>query len=195
MFARHCRALQRHNTGVFEGLKLSVLGSVLTPRFLSQQNGDDERLRAARKWLAQLSSQTIPRKICDISYIDADQRAPTVLRVNSKSTIKIRLSDLLPLIPAALHAHIRSSRYLADRSQTLVIQSQETRNQAQNLELCFEKLRGILADAGKLAIPGETSPEQKQKVKQLQKAENESRLRMKKAHSDKKRSRQRKRDE
>lgn len=90
-----------------------------------------------------------------------------LLRVNSKVTLKIPLSTILRLVPRALHAQIRSSRYIAERSDSLVIQSDETRKQTKNLDLCFEKLRELLLTAGKMAIPGETSPEQRKKVQAL----------------------------
>lgn len=77
------------------------------------------------------------------------------------------LAPLLRIVPSALHSEIRSSRFLAARSDSLVIQSDESRKQSQNAELCFKKLKDLLAAAGKVAIPGETSPEQQKKVKDL----------------------------
>ncbi|EEH08963.1 peptidyl-tRNA hydrolase domain-containing protein [Histoplasma capsulatum G186AR] len=126
----------------------------------------------------------------DVSYSrSSGPGGQNVNKVNSKVTLKIPLSTILRLVPRALHAQIRSSRYIAERSDSLVIQSDETRKQTKNLDLCFEKLRELLLTAGKMAIPGETSPEQRKKVQALEKANNESRIRSKKARSMKKSSR------
>ncbi|EFE31944.1 peptidyl-tRNA hydrolase domain protein [Trichophyton benhamiae CBS 112371] len=127
------------------------------------------------------------------------------------------MSALLPLVPKILHPSIRSSRYYAENSQALVIQADESRKQSQNLNACFDKLTSMIAEAGRAAVPGETSPEQKKKVQKLcvvdtekttkvikkttanryyrQKAANEARIRMKKAHSNKKSSRKGRSDE
>jgi len=70
-----------------------------------------------------------------------------VNKVNSKATLKVPLMSLLPLVPHILHGEIRSSRFVANRSQSLVIQSDESRKQSENLEFCFEKLQDILAAA------------------------------------------------
>ncbi|KAI1931422.1 hypothetical protein LOZ58_005745 [Ophidiomyces ophidiicola] len=110
-------------------------------------------------------------------------------RVNSKVTLKVPLAALLPLVPSILHPEIRSSRYFAGRSDSLVIHSDETRKQSRNLELCFEKLHDTLVEAGKAAVPGETSLQQQKKVQKLQDRANEGRIRLKKAHSNKKSNR------
>ncbi|KLJ08519.1 hypothetical protein EMPG_16062 [Blastomyces silverae] len=153
----------------------------------SAQEFTDEELGTARIWLSQLTPRTIPRNIGDVSYSrSSGPGGQNVNKVNSKVTLKIPLSSILRLVPRALHAQIRSSRYIAERSDSLVIQSDETRKQTKNLDLCFEKLQELLVTAGKTAIPGETSPEQRKKVQALEKANNESRIRSKKVHSMKK---------
>lgn len=94
------------------------------------------------------------------------------------------------------------------------MQSDDTRSQSSNADRCFEKLSDLLVDVGKAVVPGETSPEQKRKVKDLyvktsgtivvicvfmttdiilvfqsQKSGNEARLQKKKIQSSKKSSR------
>ncbi|DAA75055.1 TPA_exp: Peptidyl-tRNA hydrolase domain protein [Trichophyton benhamiae CBS 112371] len=156
----------------------------------------DDELRAARTWLAQLTVETIPRSICAVSFSrSSGPGGQNVNKVNSKATIKVPMSALLPLVPKILHPSIRSSRYYAENSQALVIQADESRKQSQNLNACFDKLTSMIAEAGRAAVPGETSPEQKKKVQKLQKAANEARIRMKKAHSNKKSSRKGRSDE
>ncbi|KAM5445936.1 hypothetical protein MaudCBS49596_007005 [Microsporum audouinii] len=156
----------------------------------------DDELRAARRWLAQFSPETIPRNICAVSFSrSSGPGGQNVNKVNSKATIKVPMSSLLPLIPKILHPSIRLSRYYAENSQALVIQSDDSRKQSQNLNACFDKLTDMVAEVGRAVIPGETSPEQKRKVEKLQKSANEARIRMKKAHSNKKSSRRGRSDE
>ncbi|KAK2763786.1 hypothetical protein FQN54_009403 [Arachnomyces sp. PD_36] len=180
-----------------------------------QQEYSPEDLKAARSWLAQLTPSTIPRSICHVSYSRSSgpggqnvnkyfltNPSPSLSsnhsthRVNSKATLKIPLSSLLPLLPPILHPPIRSSsRYLAPQSESLVIHSDESRKQSQNLDACFGKLYDLLVGAGKGAVRGETSEGQRRRVRELEKANNEARLKMKKARSSKKNSRSNRRDD
>ena len=88
-------------------------------------------------------------------------------RSNTKATLTISADALLPLVPKILHDNVRSSRYFAKASESLVIQSQESRSRTANQNRCYEKLLEVLADAGEGAIPGKTSLEQQEKVKRL----------------------------
>lgn len=88
-------------------------------------------------------------------------------RVNSKATLKVPLATLFPLVPRLLHPQLRASRYTTERSQALVIQSDESRQQATNVDLCYAKLNQLLASSAKEVIPGETSQEQKDRVSKL----------------------------
>ena len=90
-----------------------------------------------------------------------------LLRVNSKATLKVSLSSLLNLIPTLLHSEVRLSRYVAERTNTLVIQSDDSRKQSENVEACFSKLQWLLEAAAKTVIPGETSESQRERVKML----------------------------
>jgi len=87
--------------------------------------------------------------------------------VNSKATLKVPLHALLSHVPAALHAELRRSRHVADRSDTLVIQADDSRKQSDNAHSCYKRLYEAIVDAAHAAIPGETSAEQSQRVKQL----------------------------
>ncbi|KAL1886239.1 hypothetical protein Plec18167_000168 [Paecilomyces lecythidis] len=154
------------------------------------EEASEEDLRAAREWLAKLNSNTIPRHICEVAFSrSSGPGGQNVNKVNSKATLRVPLNSLLPLVPPILHSQLRSSRYAAERTDSLVIQSDDSRKQSANVESCFEKLRQLLANAGKDAIRGETSEEQKERVKKLQKAENEARIKTKKHLSNKKSSR------
>lgn len=99
------------------------------------------------------------------------------------------IDRLFQLIPTILHRGIIASRYYADKSSCLVIQADDSRKAQANKDTCFRKLTELILDVYKHSIPGETTEEQKEKVKEFQKAENESRLRNKKFQSMKKQSR------
>jgi peptidyl-tRNA hydrolase ICT1 len=110
-------------------------------------------------------------------------------RVSSKATLRIPLSELLPRIPKLLHPSITTSRYLAPKSSDLVIQADEARKQTDNVNACFRKLHELLLQVARDTVPGETSPEQAERVKRLQKAEAASRRKLKDHQSKKKTAR------
>ena len=99
------------------------------------------------------------------------------------------LDRLLPHVPILLHAGIKSSRYYTDKSASLLIQSDDSRKQAQNRDACFRKLHELLVDVGRQSVPGETSEDQRERVNILKRADNEARLRAKKQASNKKSAR------
>lgn len=99
------------------------------------------------------------------------------------------------MLPKALHDGVRGSRYHAEKSNTLLIQCDESRKQNVNKETCYRRLNELIMEVYHKTVPGETSEEQKEKVKKLQRSENESRLKMKKEHSSKKAARRGGRDE
>lgn len=109
--------------------------------------------------------------------------------MNSKAQLRVPLDQLLPLLPAALHQGIKSSRYYAEKTSTLLIQADESRKAQANRDACFRKLNELIVDVYTSTVPGETSHGQKEKVKRLQKVENEARLQRKKLQSSKKQSR------
>ena len=82
-----------------------------------------------------------------------------------------------------------SSRFYAEKSSSLIIQSDESRKAQANKDACIRRLNEVIVEVYKKTVPGETTQEQIQKVKGLQKAENEARLKRKKFQSSKKQSR------
>lgn len=86
-------------------------------------------------------------------------------RVNTKATIRLSLDRLLPLVPSILHQYLRSSRWYATRSNSLVLHADSSRKQSVNLEDCKTKLHDLLVSAGKSAVRAEVSPEKKAKRK------------------------------
>ncbi|PYH43581.1 peptidyl-tRNA hydrolase domain protein [Aspergillus saccharolyticus JOP 1030-1] len=165
-------------------------------------HNSEEELTAARQWLAGFGSNTIPRDICEISFSrsggpggqNVNKSVPThqpiqAYKVNSKATLKVPLDSLLPLVPRILHSPLQATHYIAPRTRSLVIQSEESRKRNENVESCYDKLNQLIKRTAVDAIPGETSQEQKDRVQKLQKAANEARIKSKKFLSSKKSSR------
>jgi peptidyl-tRNA hydrolase ICT1 len=198
-----------HNKLVFG----SQLYKVLKPQFLrafsatSYAFTTEAEIDSARQWLKTFNKSLIPPTVGDVSYSRSSgpggqnvnkyvSYLPTLLskqllislRVNSKAQLRVHLDRLLPIIPPALHSALRSSRYFA-KDNTLLIQSDDSRKQSANKDTCWSKLCVEISRVGKEVIPGETSDEQKERVKELQKRENEVRIQSKKQHAGKKASR------
>ena len=91
----------------------------------------------------------------------------TPVRTNSKATVRLPARDLLPLIPTMLHAPLRASRHYASRSDSIVVQSDGSRKQGENVEECFHKLHQLIVHIGESKIPGETSSQQVNRVRRL----------------------------
>ena len=88
-----------------------------------------------------------------------------------------------------MHSHLLNCRYYAAKSNDLVIQADDSRKQADNVNACFRKLHELLIHAGRETVPGETTLEQTKRVERLQKAEAAGRKRLKEAQSKKKTAR------
>ncbi|EKV08832.1 hypothetical protein PDIG_66960 [Penicillium digitatum PHI26] len=167
--------------------RIQCLRALPLRRFATQAEQDVQR---ARDWLKTLNSKTIPRNISEVSFSrSSGPGGQNVNKVNSKATLKVPLDALLPLVPRLIHLPLRASRYTAERTQCLVIQSDEERKQSDNVESCYDKLYQLLQSSAKEVIPGETSQAQRNRVLKLQRAQNEGRIKDKKQHSDKKSSR------
>ncbi|KAF1946686.1 hypothetical protein EJ02DRAFT_217451 [Clathrospora elynae] len=154
-------------------------------------SASNDALQAARTWLTKLHAEAIPLKsIGELSFSrSSGPGGQNVNKVNSKATLKVPLDTLLHHVPAALHGEIRQSRYVAARSNTMIVQADDSRKQSDNAHSCYKRLYEAIAEAGHSAIPSETSAEQVQHVKDLQKSDNERRLKSKKQQSAKKSTR------
>lgn len=91
----------------------------------------------------------------------------TKARVSSKATLRISIKDLLKDLPFLMHEPLRASRYYARASQSLVIQADDSRKQADNAELCWQRFHQLLKEVASNAVPGMTSDYQRSKVKKL----------------------------
>ncbi|UPX19211.1 Aminoacyl-tRNA hydrolase [Ascochyta rabiei] len=173
------------------------------PRWLSARGGGgssssssssavtDEELQKARAWLAALHADVIPLKtIGELSFSrSSGPGGQNVNKVNSKATLRVPLGALLNHVPTALHEEIGRSRYVAAKSNDIIVQADDSRKQNDNAHSCYKRLYDAIVEAGHVAVPKETSAEQMRHVKNLQKADNERRLKSKKQQSAKKSSR------
>ncbi|KAH8724673.1 hypothetical protein GQ44DRAFT_708583 [Phaeosphaeriaceae sp. PMI808] len=110
-------------------------------------------------------------------------------RVNSKATLRIPLDALLHHVPHVLHPQLKAHRYVAAKSRAIIVQADDSRNQKDNADSCYQRVYLAMLEAGKHTIPNQTTAEQSQLVKNLQKSDNERRLKAKKYQSSKKSSR------
>jgi peptidyl-tRNA hydrolase ICT1 len=87
--------------------------------------------------------------------------------VNSKATLKVPLDQLLAILPTVLHSGIRASPHYARKSDSLVIQAEDSRKQGDNTHACFARLYSLVRDTAAQVIPGETSNAQREHVQKL----------------------------
>ena len=88
-------------------------------------------------------------------------------RVHTKANLRIKLADLLPLLPSLIGVAVQSSRYYVRKSDSLVIAADNSRTQSTNLEECYKKLYEAILDAGRNFVRGETAPGKMWKIKAL----------------------------
>ncbi|RMZ90264.1 hypothetical protein DV736_g2531, partial [Chaetothyriales sp. CBS 134916] len=149
----------------------------------------EEEYARARQWYQTLLDRPLPR-IGEVGYVrSSGPGGQNVNKVNSKAQLRIPISQLCALVPPVLHRGLRQSRYYAASSDSLLIQADDSRKQAANKEACYHRLTELLTEVYQASVPGETSQEQKERVKELKTQYNESRLQGKKMRSSKKAAR------
>ena len=76
-------------------------------------------------------------------------------------------SKLSKLLPALLIEPLKASRIYKANSDAILIQSDDSRKQADNANDAFKKLNQMIAELGANLVPGETSNAQRQRVANL----------------------------
>ena len=150
----------------------------------STPSSDDEQ-RLARQWRATFNRDAIPRQICEVTFSRASGpggqhvnkyskarrihvcAALMVSRTESKATLRADLSDLRGFLPPIVYEQLRRSRYVAARSNSILMQADGSRRQNDNLESCYRKLYQAIIEAADEVIAGETSAEQAKRVQKL----------------------------
>jgi peptidyl-tRNA hydrolase ICT1 len=148
----------------------------------------EEEYAKAREWQATFNSRSLPNKLAHVRFDRSsgaggqnvnksvyfsnlisyhESKLIGLYRVATKATCSWPIAALEELLPPMVFSGLRSSRYYAANSQSLIISSQRTRKQKENEEDCHEKLADEIKDLSRQLIPGETSVEQLAKVEQL----------------------------
>jgi peptidyl-tRNA hydrolase ICT1 len=89
------------------------------------------------------------------------------LRTETKATTTWPIAQLLAILPKLLHSGIRSSKYYAKRNDCISLQAQTGRSRTANTEENYQKLFEEIQALYRNSIPGETSPDKKQKYSAL----------------------------
>ena len=95
--------------------------------------------------------------------LDADQSE----RVNSKATLRLSVDKCSTFMPEFMIQRFQENAktHLTKNLNEVVIQSDNTRKQADNTDECFRKLYRMIVDSANL--PGETTKEQHDHVVKL----------------------------
>ncbi|KAI9754882.1 MAG: hypothetical protein M1815_005381 [Lichina confinis] len=129
---------------------------------------DERALRAAREWLSSFKLESIPRNECIVTYSrSSGPGGQNVNKVNSKATLRLPCPLLFSVIPELLQTRVRESRFYAAKSHSVIVQSDGSRSQRDNVEECVRKLYDMIVEVGRAAIPGVTSQGQKKRVEEL----------------------------
>ncbi|CAI4050793.1 Pth4p SKDI_15G0450 [Saccharomyces kudriavzevii IFO 1802] len=144
----------------------------------------------ARDWLKTLSITCLPSKEFVLRYDRASgPGGQNVNKVNSKCTLTLPTLSSCAWIPHEVRNIICSSkfRYYTKSSDSVVIQSDETRSRETNKLKCFEKLVHEIKQT--CQFPNDTTAETTKKWTNIKEKSNKVRLLNKKAHGDKKKNR------
>lgn len=88
-------------------------------------------------------------------------------RVHTKANLRIKVQDLLPLLPKVVRPGLITSRFYTRNSQSLLISSDGSRIQSTNLQACYEKLYDAIVSVARSTVKGETPPAKIEKLKNL----------------------------
>ncbi|GAA5841483.1 hypothetical protein JCM5353_003403 [Sporobolomyces roseus] len=144
-------------------------------------------MKQAREWISQFNNtppSTWPKHLYETSF--SRSSGPGGQHVN-RTLSKAILRLLLPsssFLPAYLLPHLRSSPYYSSSPPSLLLSSSTTRSQSSNLEECFKKLKGVVLEAAEKDLVGETSDQQKERVKGLVLKEKAKLVKVKKMRKD-----------
>ncbi|AJU03097.1 hypothetical protein H812_YJM1401O00045 [Saccharomyces cerevisiae YJM1401] len=144
----------------------------------------------ARNWVGALNVTGLPLNQFTLRYDRASgPGGQNVNKVNSKCTLTLSGLSNCAWIPQEVRNILSSGRfrYYAKGSDSIVIQSDETRSRETNKLKCFEKLVQEIRQT--CQFPHDTTAETSKKWNKIKEKANKERLLDKKVHSDKKKNR------
>lgn len=143
-----------------------------------------------KEWVEMLKPASIPLRMFVVRYDrSSGPGGQHVNKVNSKCTLILRDFSNCSWFPEEVRKQIKEKafRYYARSSDSLVIQSDETRSREINRQICLEKF--VSAVKASCYFPTETDDSTLKKWDMIKKKSDEVRVRAKKLHSDKKKRR------
>ncbi|KIY50212.1 hypothetical protein FISHEDRAFT_39595 [Fistulina hepatica ATCC 64428] len=147
-------------------------------------------MRQAREWISRFKDfpVSLTRELVKLSFSrSSGPGGQNVNKVNTKATARCAVKS--SWIPLWAHTALRASRYYVKSTDTIVISSMEHRSQAENVEECLTKLRGLIQSCASASLKTETSQAQKERVEMLKQAAGDRRRKEKNYRSARKRSR------
>ncbi|KWU43118.1 hypothetical protein RHOSPDRAFT_20037 [Rhodotorula sp. JG-1b] len=144
-------------------------------------------MQQAREWIAgfeKVRTDAWPKSVVETSFArSSGAGGQHVNRTMSKAIIRFPLPSA-HFIPPYCVPHLRQSPHFAASPPSLLISASTHRTQHTNLAECLDKLKAVILDAARRDLVGDTTAEQKNRVKGLVAKERAKMERVKKHRKD-----------
>lgn len=147
-------------------------------------------VNVAREWLDNLSPQSLPSRSFHVRYDRASgPGGQKVNKVSSKCTLTLERFSSCSLFPQEVRRQVMDKRMWLYNpvSDSIVVQSDETRSREQNRQLCLAKLVDLIKET--CYFPKEADPADVEKWERVRGASKKRRLKSKKLNGERKRTR------
>ncbi|TBU33587.1 hypothetical protein BD311DRAFT_652166 [Dichomitus squalens] len=168
-------------------------GSLPTPPAIAALENAAQSAEA-RSWIEMFKAREIPKGAVEFTYSrSSGPGGQNVNKVNTKATLRCPIDA--PWIPLWARDHIKRTPAYVSSSQSILLTSTVFRSQAQNVHDCLSKARSpsrlhaLIVSAASSGLVNEPSQEQRERVRQLERADKARRRLEKDKRRDVKRSR------